>query len=107
MASRLLARSTCRPGIGRIIRPHNNKLTKGINHIQKRFDNGWNWEPIEPDATFLERWAVRDGDFLIQVMMDMGLTFPWFISFIYYWMIEDDESKIEYFNTWHPPRYVP
>ena len=40
---------------------YNNKIKSPLNTIQKRFKEGWHFDPVGPDATFIERWAVRDG----------------------------------------------
>eukprot|EP00485_Elphidium_margaritaceum_P000626 CAMPEP_0202701464 /NCGR_PEP_ID=MMETSP1385-20130828/14557_1 /ASSEMBLY_ACC=CAM_ASM_000861 /TAXON_ID=933848 /ORGANISM="Elphidium margaritaceum" /LENGTH=159 /DNA_ID=CAMNT_0049358893 /DNA_START=32 /DNA_END=511 /DNA_ORIENTATION=- len=80
-----------------------------LGRIQKRLFSGpWTHQPIPPDATWLERWAVRDhADWLLMLGGDFALSFFWAYYWIYHWCIESDAHKIDFYNNWKAPPIVP
>lgn len=60
MSVRALRNISGRAG-SRTLRNNYKRHQIGTNLIQKRFKDGWHFDPLGPDSTFLERWAVRDS----------------------------------------------
>ena len=65
-------------------------------------------EPLPPDASWLERWALKNElDWIVMLAGDFGLNAIWWSFFLYRWCIESDAHKIDWHNNYEPPPVVP
>lgn len=80
----------------------------GSNYIGRRsFGYPWYNQPLGPNATWLERWSVKEIDWVVLLLGDFVINMCYWSHYFYYWCVESDARKIWRYNNWRMPNATP